>query len=70
LYSRNNKNTLNNLTTNRVKTKTTKNNNKIFKTMETKKSKPAFRIKTQYAIALTITAYFIIRCGVSVMFNV
>ena len=38
--------------------------------METKKTKPAFGIKTQLTIGLTITAYFIIRCGVSAIFNV
>lgn len=38
--------------------------------METKKSKTAFGIKTQLTIAITITAYFIIRCGVSAVFNV
>ena len=39
-------------------------------TTENQNVKPAFGIKTQYAIALTITAYFIIRCGVSYVFNV
>ena len=39
-------------------------------TTQNLKAKTAFGIKTQYAIALTITAYFIIRCGVSAVFNV
>jgi hypothetical protein len=38
--------------------------------METKKTKNALGIKTQLTIALTITAYFIIRCIASAVFNV